>query len=126
MEETKLKDPDKKNNGRNQTRNTVSLWICMDLGLLFLLKIRGHGFVAVGRFFWDGGGGGVGPSLLLYQAIKKNLQYIHEYKFSFFFMSKKKFIVREKGHNAWEVYKRYTKESRISFFFFFLKKEKFR
>ena len=90
----------------------------MDLGLLFLLKIRGHRFVAVGRFFF-GGGGGVGPSLLLYQAIKKNLQYIHEYKFSFFFMSKKKFIVREKGHNPWEVYKRYTKESRISFFFFF-------
>ena len=28
--------------------NTVSLWIC--LGLLFLLKIRGRGFAAVGRF----------------------------------------------------------------------------
>ena len=32
----------------------------MDLGLLFLLKIRGHRFVAVGRFFFFGGGGGGG------------------------------------------------------------------
>ena len=30
--------------------NTVSLWIRLGLGLLFLLKIRGHAFVAIGRF----------------------------------------------------------------------------
>ena len=30
--------------------NTMSLWIRLGLGLLFLLKIRGREFVAVGRF----------------------------------------------------------------------------
>ena len=52
MEETKSKDLDNKNNGGNQTRNTVSLWIRLGLGLLFLLKIRGRGFPPCFRFMF--------------------------------------------------------------------------
>ena len=35
--------------------NMVALWICLGLGLLFLQKIRGRGFAAVGRFGFRAG-----------------------------------------------------------------------